>query len=116
MALMRSLSIDYSEYYDSSDVIIDVFFCSALLAIYDYIMVNSAAIQRSIEDVLKEYKFIDQILDYVTGDHLQSFGMSWVGELMFCGVVAGPLGLRSTLYNGGQKRGKKGRAKSFRCS
>ncbi|KAJ8556163.1 hypothetical protein K7X08_022921 [Anisodus acutangulus] len=85
MALMQSRSIDYPEYYDPSDVIMDVFFCSALMAIYDDIVVNSAASQRSIGDVLKEYEFNDQILDYVTCDHPQPFGVSWVGvERVFC--------------------------------
>ncbi|KAJ8540496.1 hypothetical protein K7X08_032483 [Anisodus acutangulus] len=80
MELMRSGSIDYPEYYDPSDVIMDVFFCSALIAVYDDIVVKSAAEQRSIEDVFKEYEFNDQILDYVAGDHPQPFCMSWVDD------------------------------------
>ncbi|KAK4364093.1 hypothetical protein RND71_015451 [Anisodus tanguticus] len=85
MVLMQSRSIDYPENYDPSDVIMDVFFCSALMAIYDDIVVNSTASQRSIGDVLKEYEFNDQILNYVTGDHPPPFGVSWVGaERVFC--------------------------------
>ncbi|KAK4370178.1 hypothetical protein RND71_009653 [Anisodus tanguticus] len=85
MALMRSCSIDYPKYYDPSDIIMDVFSCSALMAIYNDIVVKSATSLRSIKDVLNEYEFNDQILDYVTGDHPQPFGICWVGaERMFC--------------------------------
>ncbi|KAK4358601.1 hypothetical protein RND71_020830 [Anisodus tanguticus] len=85
MTLMWSRSIDYPEYHDPSDVIMDVFFYSALMAIHDDIVVKSAAAQRSIEDVLKKYEFNDHIMDYVICDHPQPFGMSWVGaERVFC--------------------------------
>ncbi|KAJ8538845.1 hypothetical protein K7X08_032314 [Anisodus acutangulus] len=57
--LNKSRSIDYPKYYDPSDVIKDVFFCCALMAIYDDIVFKSAAEQRSIDDVLKEYEFND---------------------------------------------------------
>ncbi|KAK4375638.1 hypothetical protein RND71_006315 [Anisodus tanguticus] len=62
MALMRSRSINYPGYYDPSDVIMDVFFCCALMEIYDDIVVKSVAEQRSIEEGLNEYEFNDQIL------------------------------------------------------
>ncbi|KAH0698991.1 hypothetical protein KY284_013206 [Solanum tuberosum] len=80
LSLMRERHVRYPEYYDSTDRILDLNFYSNFKLRYDKISEKATTVSgRSFTQLINEFEWDEDIINYVRGIRPYPRGMDWIG-------------------------------------
>uniref|UniRef100_M1BBC6 Protein T13F3.8, confirmed by transcript evidence n=1 Tax=Solanum tuberosum TaxID=4113 RepID=M1BBC6_SOLTU len=88
LSLMREMHVRYPEYYDSTDRILDLNFYSNFKVRYDKMSEEATTVGgRSITQLINEFEWDEDMINYVRGIRPYPGGMDWIGAKRLLAVM-----------------------------